>query len=412
MGQFNVVQRRVKPSIQGPTSQSTVNITGGGTDIIASHDELTNVKTTGDYSQSDPAVHLTPSDADKLKTLLTAILSVIKSTDVESIASDDNIFTALRTLNEIADRAISKTEDDTAAGVISFMEGIRSNNHDPLSPFGPGMSLRALKDVNGNHTGYWELIVDYLKVNAKATFKEILVEQISHVGGSLLLSPASMECTEVVQILDTDGITVTRYRCYMDENKTNRWKVGDQALCQQFLLPTTRRYWRYVVAVGDHYIDLSATDCEPNSDIPQVDDNIIQFGSRTDSARRSAILITSYGDAGPSITMYKNIGVLLSGETSPYTLANRAKTSIGATESRFVGKLIVEGEDGEEYRVPADRGDWSPGVYYFYDRVRHGNAQWLCVSVSSTALEPTDDNASAWKKELASGQGAPGDWPL
>ena len=86
MGQFNVVQRRVKPSIQGSTSKSTVNITGGGTDILTSHDELTNVKTTGDYSQSDPAVHLTPEDADKLKTLLTAILSVIKSTDIESIS--------------------------------------------------------------------------------------------------------------------------------------------------------------------------------------------------------------------------------------------------------------------------------------------------------------------------------------
>lgn len=402
MGQFNVVQRRVKPSIQGSTSQSTVNTTGGGTDIITSHDELTNVKTTGDYSQSDPAVHLTPEDADKLKTLLTAILSVIKSTDIELVASDDNIFTALRTLNEIADRAISKTSDDTAAGVISFMEGMRSNNHDPLSPFGPGMSLRALKDVNGNHTGYWELIVDYLKVNAKATFKEILVEQISHVGGSLLLSPASMECTEVVQILDTDGITVTRYRCYMDENKTNRWKVGDQALCQQFLLPTTRRYWRYVVAVGDHYIDLSATDCEPNSDIPQVDDNIIQFGSRTDSARRSAILITSYGDAGPSITMYKNIGVLLSGETSPYTLTNRAKTSIGGTLSRFVGQIIVEGEDGNEFRVPADKGAWTSGTTaYYYDRFSYNGSLWLCVANPSTTSAPAE--GANWIKQVSKG---------
>ncbi len=155
MGQFNVVQRRVKPSIQGSTSQSTVNITGGGTDILTSHDELTNVKTTGDYSQSDPAVHLTPEDADKLKTLLTAILSVIKSTDADAIASDDNIFTALRTLNEISKaladnvettdkRYLRKDVKDSAKEKITFEKGLQ------IGPaFAPGL-LGGNVDERGN----------------------------------------------------------------------------------------------------------------------------------------------------------------------------------------------------------------------------------------------------------------------
>ncbi len=387
------------------TSASPV-VGGGGTGTpapVPEHDLLAGITSIdGAYPETARGIHLTAAAADQLKALLTNILTVLTTADTTTPAADNNVFSALRTLHEIANRAISKTEDDTAAGVISFMEGMRSANHDPLSPLGPGMSLRALKDVNGNHTGYWELIVDYLTVNARATFKEILVEQISHVGGSLLLSPASMECTEVVQILDTDGITVTRYRCYMDENKTNRWKVGDQALCQQFLLPTTRRYWRYVVAVGDHYIDLSATDCEPNSDIPQVDDNIIQFGSRTDSARRSAILITSYGDAGPSITMYKNIGVLLSGETSPFTLTNRAKTSIGGTLSRFVGQIIVEGEDGTEYAVSPYKGQWVSGTTaYFNDEYSYNGSTWICKASPTTTVAPAD--GAYWEEKVSKG---------
>ncbi len=400
------------------TGTSTSPVVGGGSGTpapVPEHDLLAGITSIdGAYPETARGIHLTAAAADQLKSLLANILTVLTTADTTTPAADNNVFSALRTLVEIANRAISKTEDDTAAGVISFMEGMRSNNHDPLSPLGPGMSLRALKDVNGNHTGYWELIVDYLKVNAKATFKEILVEQISHVGGSLLLSPASMECTEVVQILDTDGITVTRYRCYMDENKTNRWKVGDQALCQQFLLPTTRRYWRYVVAVGDHYIDLSATDCEPNSDIPQVDDNIIQFGSRTDSARRSAILITSYGDAGPSITMYKNIGVLLSGETSPYTLTNRAKTSIGGTLSRFVGQIIVEGEDGNEYAVSPYKGTWVSGTTaYFNDEFSYSGSTWVCKASPTTTVAPAE--GAYWTKKVSKGdsgdKGDPGVTP-
>ena len=385
---------------------------GGETPIIPPHDQLAGITSTSDqYPDTARGIHLTAADADKLKTLLTAILNVISSTDTETVATDTNVFTALRTLIEIADRAISKTADDTAAGMIGFDKGIKSTNYDPLSPLGPGMSLKAVMDDNGNPTGFWELIIDYLTVNAKATFKEVVIEQILHVGGAFLFSRASMECIKMDTILDTDGVTVKAYRCYMDENKINRWDVGCMALCQQFILPTTRRYWRAVIAVGDHWIDLSPTVCEFGSDIPMEKDAIIQFGHLTDPASRSAILLTSYGEDGPSITFYKNIGAVFAGETHPFNLTGRAKTHLGATKSRFVGELVVEGEDGVEYRVPADRGDWTPGAYYYYDRVRYGNAQWLCVAIPSTTLEPSDANSSVWKKELSSGNGTPGNYP-
>ena len=109
----------------GGSGGQTGGSSGGGTNIITSHNELTNVKTTGDYSQSDPAVHLTPEDADKLKTLLAAILSVISSTDTTTPAADNNVFSALRTLVEIANRAISKTKEDTAAELITFEKGLQ-----------------------------------------------------------------------------------------------------------------------------------------------------------------------------------------------------------------------------------------------------------------------------------------------
>lgn len=402
MGQFNVVQRRVKPSTQGSTSQSTVNITGGGTDIIASHDELTNVKTTGDYSQSDPAVHLTPEDADKLKTLLTAILNVISSTDTETVAGDTNVFTALRTLNEIAEKALSKINDDTLRGLITVIKGLASKDFND-GVIGDGFSLQPRKDTEGNALSTWEFIVDYLKVRKKATFVEIEIDKITHVGGTILLTPASIKCTKVEPI--SGG-----YRCYFDNSeKENTFVAGDQAICQVFSLPTTKRYWRYVMSVGLDYIDLSEDDCELGSDIPSEGDDIVQLGNRTNAQRRGAIILSSYGDL-PYIAEYTDIGVLYEGENSPFTLENREGTSIKPGESEFTGKITVRGGNGQKYRVPADRGDWVPGAYYYYDRVRYGNAQWLCVAIPSTTLEPSDANSSVWKKELSSGNGTPGSW--
>lgn len=402
MGQFNVVQRRVKPSTQGSTSQSTVNITGGGTDIIASHDELTNVKTTGDYSQSDLAVHLTPEDADKLKTLLTAILSVISSTDTETVAGDTNVFTALRTLNEIAEKALSRINDDTLRGLITVIKGLASKDFND-GVIGDGFSLQPRKDTEGNALSTWEFIVDYLKVRKKATFVEIEIDKITHVGGTILLTPASIKCTKVEPI--SGG-----YRCYFDNSeKENTFVAGDQAICQVFSLPTTKRYWRYVMSVGLDYIDLSEDDCELGSDIPSEGDDIVQLGNRTNAQRRGAIILSSYGDL-PYIAEYTDIGVLYEGETSPFTLENREGTSIKPGESEFTGKITVRGGNGQKYRVPADRGDWVPGAYYYYDRVRYGNAQWLCVAIPSTTLEPSDANSSVWKKELSSGNGTPGNW--
>ena len=163
-----------------------------------------------------------------------------------------------------------------------------------------------------------------------------------------LLTLASIECTKVEKIsvaevydstgarlygsdnaslyvpIETGGI----YRCYFtadDGNKAiiNQFVPGDLAQCRQFNIKagvyenvSNRYYWRYVLSVGENYIDLSVDDCEEGSDIPQAGDKIIQLGNKTDPARQNAILLSAYGLTAPTIQMLQGI--------DSYTLEGKA----------------------------------------------------------------------------------------
>ena len=314
--------------------------------------------------------------------------------------SDFNAFSALRAKLE----HVSKKNNDTVQGLLSFMKGMKSANFAP-GFLGQGFSIQPMRDALGNILPSWEATFEYLNVTKKATFKEIIIEQLSHVGGALLLSPAAIKCTAVENILDTDGVTVKAYRCFFDNSEVpNRFDLADQALCQDFSLTGSKRYWRYVVGIGDDYIDLSATDCEVGSDIPEPEDAIIQLGNRADPARQAAILLTSYGLDGPSFQMVTNVGVLFEGETNPYTLENREEIRIKPNDSLFTGTVVIAGSDGKKYKVPRDRGAWTPGtIALFYDRYSYNGSLWLCLAIPSTDLEPNEQNETAWLKQVAKG---------
>lgn len=337
--------------------------------------------------------------------------------DIQNISSgaDVNINMYVQLLDSIY---IRKDRADIVKGLLSFIKGLKSANFTE-GLLGQGFSIQPMRDSSGNILSTWEMVVDYLAVRKRATFTEIIIEQLSHVGGSLLLTPAAAKCTLVEEVeVVFDGTPQPAYRCYFDkEGVENRFVVTDMAVCQKFSPTGGLRYWRYVIGVGTdetkgHYIDLSVTDCEIGSNIPQVGNDIIQFGNRTDAARRSAIVISSYGNSAPCIQMYVDIGLAYEGESSIYTLENREETRIKPNDSVFTGKLVVRGTDGKKYRVPSDKGKWEAGTYYFYDRVSHNGSLWLCLASPSTTLEPSEANAAAWLKQVAKGEtGALADYP-
>lgn len=191
---------------------------------------------------------------------------------------------------------VQKQTDDTAIGEITFTKGIKLGN---------GGKVEITEDSA-------KLYIDFLEVRKKATFTSLEIQEKTHVGGQMIISPASMTCKRVEEIQGSNG-DILSYRCYMQtegeggEEVANQFVVGDQAICQTFNSLGCKYYWRLVTAVGKDYIELSATDCDTDSGTPAENDKIIQLGHRTNPERQAAQVLSAYGDNAPAFIMYNGI---------------------------------------------------------------------------------------------------------
>lgn len=152
----------------------------------------------------------------------------------------------------------------------------------------------------------WNGVLEVSELIVRKTMHvfEIIVQKVTSVNGSMLTTPGGGVRISEVEELE-DG-----YKCLFNNDDgtiPNPFIVGDQALHQVFTGKNIGRYWRLVTEVGDNYFVLSKTDCEPGSGIPQVEDEIIQFGNRTDKNRQNAVLTTSYGSDAPYTAYYSNV---------------------------------------------------------------------------------------------------------
>lgn len=229
---------------------------------------------------------------------------------------------------------IRKDQPDSAKYLVKFLKGIHTGLYTPEESGGmideegnaelKKMSLRSGLDSNGpvttdevvskNFTSgllgvghrLWNGVLEVSELIVRKTMHvfEIIVQKVTSVNGSMLTTPGGGVRISEVEELE-DG-----YKCFFNNDDgtiPNPFVVGDQALHQVFTGKNISRYWRLVTEVGDNYFVLSKTDCEAGSGIPQVEDEIIQFGNRTDKNRQNAVLTTSYGSDAPYTAYYSNV---------------------------------------------------------------------------------------------------------
>lgn len=276
-------------------------------------------------------------------------IELIRSDDNSTTPTDSNVFSSLRTLDEItksitnldlSDKYLSKIEPDTAQKRITFLEGINIGNF-TTGLLGGGGTFRM-------NNGVSELEVDKLLVRMRAEFFSVLIHQAKHIGGELIMSPAEMICNKVEEYSDF-------YRCYFDRGEnnevTNLFTNQDRARCQVFTGTGQKFYWRKVVAVGDDYIELSKNDKSAGAnDIPEVGDHIFQLGS-DDVERQSAMIFSTVGADAPSFKQYRGInGYSLEGKEINVFSSKGNKIS-GETVFKSDGKNLEEALDDVEERV-------------------------------------------------------------
>lgn len=214
---------------------------------------------------------------------------------------------------------VSKVEDDNAQGVVNFTKGIK---------FGEGGKVEVLDDNSA------KLTIEYLEVTKKASFTSLEIQEKTHVGGQILITPAAINCGEVEEFEDY-------YRCYFQTKGVdgdeifNQFVVEDQAICQTYNAWGSKYYWRLVVGIGEDYIDLSKAYCAEDSGIPSAGDKIIQLGNQKDKARQDAIVLAAYGEGSPYIIQYKGI--------NKFELSDdKVITKLSSTENIFTGKVHME----------------------------------------------------------------------
>lgn len=237
----------------------------------------------------------------------------------------------------------AKIDEEGAADLLSILvrDGIESANFS-TGALGAGFCLK--KDENGD--SYLE--VDRMLVRKVATFILLLIQQIKHVGGQIILTPASMSCIKV----EDKG---NYYRCYFentDGEKTieQEFVVGDLARAQTFNVKegvnenvTNTYYWRAVVGTGDNYIDLSKTDCDTGSTEPKAGDDIVQLGNKSDATRQAAIILSAYGNDAPYFKLYRGI--------NSYSLDGKEFVSFSRSEVMIIADAIrfSSGESVKDY---------------------------------------------------------------
>lgn len=231
-------------------------------------------------------------------------LEIIGKND-ETLPSDNNVFSAVRTLQEILRNSeklkkifLRKDQSDGTSFLLKLLGGAEFGKY-VSGALGTGGAVTIDQDGN-SHAEF-----DYLTIRKVALFIKLIIQEAKHVGGMLIVSPSGMTVSKVEE-------TSTAYRCYFertdgDRTLKNQFTVGTQARRQTFNLTEQAYYWRLVTAVGEDYVDLSKTDCDTGSTIPQAGDELVGLGHRTDKTRQSAIIISAFGDDSPSIKYYQGI---------------------------------------------------------------------------------------------------------
>lgn len=328
---------------------------------------------------------------------------IIRTND-STAPSNSNVFSALRSLAMFLRKDIA----DTANGLITFLKGLLIGKN--------GSGITVLEN------GMSQAVVDYLYVKVKAVFDELEVKKKTYVGGEQVISHAGMKCNRVDELDDV-------YRCYFKEEEDgieieNQFTPGSLAIAQECNIKTgvshhvgNRYYWRLVTAVGENYIDLSKTVCDPNveNDVPVAGDDIVGLGHKTDITRQAAIILSSVNEVSPSIIMYQGINdFTLTGKD---VISFDFDRSTGKARMKVYGDTYIGDKDRTTYmEYTQDKGVDIKGMFH----IKKGSTGWKNMeglpdeiqAAADLAQEAKDaiDNAAVGSVNLLRNSGFTGDY--
>ena len=361
----------------------------------------------------DISVELT----DKLSANVSALRSTI--TEIAGDIIGERMGVSLNVsdiLGRISRYFISKINNDTANGLITFLKGIVVKSYLKIGEFITGVSGGYI-DENGNlemESGVFRkrLFVPEIAYNRTTYFKGRMVN--SPGGGCTVLSYVDNgdgTYTITPDLTDADGLSqfvddiLTTY--FVTKNSEGKLNGFEEMKFRVTAADYTAKKFTVIPRPGH-------SDWKPAEQMV-----LAQTGNFTDPERQTYILIDSV-NGNNCITFFDNANTwdpepaqmpAWFGKKKGMTVAGiNADNYSAVLQNIIMTGLIFQVDEitGQTVRVPLDKGEWTAGKYAYYNRVSHNGALWLCVDDNGTTTEPSDDNP-AWLKQVAEGQkGDPG----
>lgn len=334
------------------------------------------------------------------------LVNLLRSSDFQS-ASDNNVFTALRTLLEIQkaitainldDKYLSRVNDDVAQGLIQFLKGIEIGEFIPGMFGGKGAKIDSLGNIEAMSA----------RLRGALEAPEYRFNRLTVIGDELILTESGM-FKSIVQIADRS------YEVYMqlEEGEAIAFHPGDliKGIFHQgfgFSISCMR-----VEEIGQTFMKVTLVadiDTPTQANFPpQPFMKIARVGNVSDPERqRYMVFSTKLG----GYQLFDGCSDFLNGQlVASFDTAQSFKSLFGELPLKenlpyvYAAGLVVQDIIRVDYQgVPIrpinDKGPWQLGVEYYNndtqgtDDVWHLGCRWRCFS-SSTTEEPSWMSA-AW----------------
>ena len=271
--------------------------------------------------------------------------------------TDKNVLSSLRTLKEIAENAISKKLNDTAAGLITFLKGIKlgdfvqSKSGANIDDLGNAEFLtavirellRSTKFVDGLIGEGWQIWIDkltglsHLTID-KATIRqslvalELLIQKVRSIGGQFIVSAANGKIKDVIR----QG---NNYRILFEQECD--FMVHDLMRCAVTSGASRKAYWVEIASADVNGITVPVS--EFGGVVPTAGDECVLMGNTENKLRQNLISISATEDGQPRIDILDGV---------------KSKNFNGCLRCRF-GNL-----DGiKDSSFPADKQPKGNGLY-------------------------------------------------
>ena len=221
------------------------------------------------------------------------------------------------------------------------------------------------------------ITVDYLTVTKLAHFFELVIDKIRASQGQIIITDANAKIDYVEK---TDGVSRLYWRADSENQSNlslNEFVEGDQIVCQTFnrgqmqknedgsyhgFNVSNKYYWVVCSGVGQgvektfpdsegnpgekhvyNFVEISDSNTVSPKDgafLPEIGDEIVQLGNRSDTLRQAAIIISAYNNAyldkgikAPAIVQYDGI--------NDFSLEKHRLNVISKGLNRFMGSYLT-----------------------------------------------------------------------